>query len=279
MSSKVMYTCDHCGAKCKGDEYASTGRWDEPGIIVFGKTVHGCSREHLGIALAKMFGIGVNGEADELLNRKQRELTKLADANSFLVTEHDNMRARIAELEARMPANEVTNVERAQYDRTIELQRKRIEELQANADGLERDRRHCVEAISESNLVPPGRTLVEGIGELVRLHRHAAKKIAELEKCILRPVSVDGKTPGEVALEAWNPGANGYSAYRDDWERAALAVLRAFGNQPSQTPQTNAGAVAMYEATKDAARRAFPDEPQAITLPTKPTKPLREDDR
>jgi hypothetical protein len=37
--------------------------------------------------------------------------------------------ARIAELEARSPANECTNAERAQHEATIEQQRKRIEEL------------------------------------------------------------------------------------------------------------------------------------------------------
>lgn len=102
MSCEVMYTCDHCNTHCSGEQYASIGRWDESGIIALGKTVHGCSKEHLGIALAKMFGIGINGETDELLNRKRRELTKLADANNFLIIERDNMRARVAELEKRI---------------------------------------------------------------------------------------------------------------------------------------------------------------------------------
>ena len=130
MSIETIYKCDHCGTRCSGDELATIAEWKEPTTITFGKAVHGCSKEHLGIALAKMFGIGVNGEADELLNRKQRELTKLTDANNFLVTERDNMRARLAELEARIPANEVTNAERMQYETTIELQQKRIEELE-----------------------------------------------------------------------------------------------------------------------------------------------------
>ena len=144
MSIETIYKCDHCGTRCSGDERATIAEWKEPTTITFGKAVHGCSKEHLGIALAKMFGIGVNGEADELLNRKQRELTKLTDANNFLVTERDNMRARLAELEARMPANEVTNAERealnkacldavsaaASAEHRLDLAKERIVELE-----------------------------------------------------------------------------------------------------------------------------------------------------
>ena len=148
MSIETIYKCDHCGTRCSGDERATIAEWKEPTTITFGKAVHGCSKEHLGIALAKMFGIGVNGKADELLNRKQRELTKLTDANNFLVTERDNMRARLAELEARMPANEVTNAERealnkacldavsaaASAEHRLDLAKERIVELEKQRD-------------------------------------------------------------------------------------------------------------------------------------------------
>lgn len=262
MSCKVMYTCDHCGKEVS----PYIGKQWKAGFLTVGPNIddiHACSKEHLTLALAKTFDIPLDASTLRLVTEKNEAL----ETARAVIIERDTMRARLAELEARMPANEVTNAERMQYETTIELQQKRIAELE--------------------------------------------KRIAELTE----PMTVDGKTPGQVALEAWNPGANGYSAYRDDWERSALAVLRAFG-QPSQTtqdaaealrrvrksfagyqgecaavvreaiddelakleakPTTNAEAVAMYEATKDAARRAFPDEPQAITLPTKPTKPLRE---
>lgn len=81
-------------------------------------------------------------------------------------------------IDAQVSAANVVAGERLE---TIELQRKRAVDLEAQIAGLERDRRHCVDAISESNLVPPGRTLLEGIGELIRLHRHAKKRFAELE--------------------------------------------------------------------------------------------------
>ena len=238
MSSEVIYKCDHCGAKCPGDEYASIGRWDEPGTIIFGKTVHGCSKEHLGIALAKMFGIGINGETDELLNRKRRELTKLADANNFLIIERDNMHDRVAELE------------------------KRIAKLTApvTVDGK-----------------TPGQVGFEGYRDA----RH--------------------KATGE-----WTSWEHELAAVqRDWWGSSALAVLRAFG-QPSQTTQDTVEVLRRVRERIDS--NPYPDvrslrhiddelakleakpaqsppdtstesglpDPviAAITLPTKPTKPL-----
>ena len=122
-------TCDHCGNEVpnvynKRFTFMATNAAAQMG------TIDACSKEHLGIALAKMFGIGINGESDELLDRKRRELTKLTDANNFLIIDRDNTGAHVVELESRIPANEVTNAERAQYDQTIELQRKRIADLE-----------------------------------------------------------------------------------------------------------------------------------------------------
>ena len=122
-------TCDHCGNEVpsvydKRFTFMATNAVAEMG------TIDACSKEHLGIALAKMFGIGINGEATELLDRKQRELTRLIDANNCLIGDRDNMRARVAELESRIPAEEVSGAERAQYDQTIKLQQKRIADLE-----------------------------------------------------------------------------------------------------------------------------------------------------
>ena len=47
------------------------------------------------------------------------------------------------------------------------------------------------------------------------------------------PPTVDGKTPGQVACEAWNNGDVWKETnYKQEWERSASAVLAAFGNQP-----------------------------------------------
>lgn len=75
MSMKTVYMCDHCGAECDGDQYASIGRWDEPKTITFGKTIHGCTKEHLGLALAKAFGIGVDGRCAGIITAKDLEIS------------------------------------------------------------------------------------------------------------------------------------------------------------------------------------------------------------
>jgi hypothetical protein len=53
------------------------------------------------------------------------------------------------------------------------------------------------------------------------------------------PMTVDGKTPGQVANEGYERAAGSRT---ESWEAAANAVLRAFG-QPNQTTQTNAAEV------------------------------------
>ena len=145
MSCKVMYTCDHCGKEVS----PYIGKQWKAGFLTVGpniEDIHACSFEHLTLALAKTFYIPLDASTLRLVTEKNDAL----NAARAAIVECDNMRARLAELEARMPANEVTNAERAQYEAMIELQRKRIEELQANADGLERDRRHRVVTIPES---------------------------------------------------------------------------------------------------------------------------------
>lgn len=75
MSQKVVTTCDHCSKECDGDQYASIGRWEEPKAITFGKTIHGCTKEHLGFALAKAFGIGVDGQCAVIIHEKGLEIS------------------------------------------------------------------------------------------------------------------------------------------------------------------------------------------------------------
>jgi hypothetical protein len=66
MSSKTVYLCDHCGAECSGDQYASIGQWNEP--------VHGYSKERLGFALAKVFGISLDGKAIARITELEQQL-------------------------------------------------------------------------------------------------------------------------------------------------------------------------------------------------------------
>jgi hypothetical protein len=119
-------------------------------------------------------------------------------------------------------------------------------EAQQRVVELEREQRECLSLITESRLVMPGRTLAEAVKDLIELHGYAAKKIAELTAC----VDVNGKTPGQVSVEARRSATlkrrapfyvhDVYDGEKVDnaaiEEEAALAVLRAFG-QPSQTTQ------------------------------------------
>ena len=125
MSCKVMYTCDHCGKEVSpyiGKQWKASFLTVKLDI----DDIHACSKEHLTLALAKTFDIPLDASTLRLVTEKNEAL----ETARAVIIERDNMRARLAELEARMPANEVTNAERMQYETTIELQQKRIEELE-----------------------------------------------------------------------------------------------------------------------------------------------------
>lgn len=198
MSCKVMYTCDHCGKEVS--PYINR-QW-KAGFLTVGSKIddiHACSKEHLSLALAKVFDIPLDTSTLRLVTEKNDAL----NAARVAIVDRDNMRARVAELEPRIPANEVTNAERAQYDQTIELQQKRITDLE--------------------------------------------KRIASTPA----PPTVDGKTPGQVDYEAYSAARLGPDDHGSRWdhldertkqwnEAGAKAVLRAFGNQPGQTPPTSA---------------------------------------
>ncbi len=141
-------TCDHCGTEVP-NVYDKRFSFMAINAAAQMGTIDACSKEHLGIALAKMFGIGINGDANELLDRKQRELTKLIDANNVLIIDRDNMRARVAEHEARTHTFDTLKVE--------------LQRVQARERALE-------------------------------------KRLAEMPT----PLTVDGKTPGQVGLAAWD---------------------------------------------------------------------------
>ena len=210
-------TCDHCGTEVP-NVYTKRFSFMATNAVAEMGTIDACSKEHLGIALAKMFGISINGEANELLDRKQRELTKLTDANNFLIIDRDNMRARVAELESRIPANEVTNAERAQYDQTIGLQQKRITDLEKRLAEM---------------AVPPtvdGKTPGQVFGEAFR--NGFGKRV------VPNPDSELVRTRGGDLVRDYQ------REQELDWANAmeigAIAVLRAFGNQGGQTESTNA---------------------------------------
>ncbi len=188
MSCKTVITCDFCDATITGKPCYVT-----PLGAAFDMergTIYGCSKKHLALALAKAFGVPI---------------APPSNAISEMVEGWAN------------PANEVTSVERAQYDQTIELQKQRIAELEKDAE----------------------EKAVVARAYIVSLE----KRLAELST----PLSVDGKTPGQVDYEGYffetpddaTTWPNLSPVKRNRHERAAQAVLRAFG-QSGQTPQTNA---------------------------------------
>jgi Cu/Zn superoxide dismutase len=89
MSQEITYTCDHCGAQCSGNLYVSVWGDGSEERAYKHTRLDGCTREHLGLVVAKAFGMPTNA-----------------------------------------PANSCTDAERTQYETTIELQRKRIAELE-----------------------------------------------------------------------------------------------------------------------------------------------------
>jgi hypothetical protein len=122
MSTKYVYICDHCGAECTDKfEFSLFGRWARKDAQYIPDNVHGCTREHTVLAVAKILGIGVDGKAVELLAAKDAriaELTKQRDEEHGLAQlraieidtwkkELAEARERINELESRPDATEV----------------------------------------------------------------------------------------------------------------------------------------------------------------------------
>ena len=94
MSEKTVITCDHCGipventTKSRFTAMLVNAAYDMP-------TIDGCSKEHLGLALAKAFGLPIDAKAADLFV----EHAKSEARRVFLETEAKRLEARIAELE------------------------------------------------------------------------------------------------------------------------------------------------------------------------------------
>ena len=169
----AMMTADHIATLCGGEDYSPTDRR-------YARSAVQAFQEFVAPILAAN-----DARIQELESLHAGSMRSLRKQFEFAPQDGDAntgkwiLRADVLNaIDAQVSAANVVAGERLE---TIELQRKRTVDLEAQIAGLERDRRHCVDAITESNLVPPGRTLLEGIGELVRLHRRAKKRLAELE--------------------------------------------------------------------------------------------------
>ena len=94
MSEKTVITCDHCGipventTKSRFTAMPVNAAYDMP-------TIDGCSKEHLGLALAKAFGLPIDAKAADLFV----EHAKSEARRVFLETEAKRLEARIGEIE------------------------------------------------------------------------------------------------------------------------------------------------------------------------------------
>ena len=61
----------------------------------------------------------------------------------------------------------------AKLEQKIKMQHAEMGEARARVAELEREQRECVEALSESLLVMPGRTLIEAVKDLIELYGSA----------------------------------------------------------------------------------------------------------
>lgn len=96
MSEKTVITCDHCEVtventtKSRFTVMPVNAAYDMP-------TIDACSREHLGLALAKAFGLPIDTKAADLFV----EHAKSEARRVFLETEAKRLEARVVELEKR----------------------------------------------------------------------------------------------------------------------------------------------------------------------------------
>jgi hypothetical protein len=76
MSCQIVYKCDHCGAKVS--PYINE-QWRASFLTVGANIddVHACSKEHLGLALAKTFGIDVNWKMVDEIERCKKRIAEL----------------------------------------------------------------------------------------------------------------------------------------------------------------------------------------------------------
>lgn len=159
---------------------------------------------------------------------RERAIERYRDGANTHIEKMSKVNARIAELEARSPANECSDGERTQYELTIAQQQKRIAELETSTKQAWRERDYFQSRASEN----PTKALV------VRLEseRDAARTEilvlqARIDELTTVPV-VDGQTPGEVLIlsqQGCEPRLVSLEMLASA-EIDARAVLRVFGN-------------------------------------------------
>lgn len=222
MSIKRLISCDYCGTSVP-DTYEGHFR----ACFVLAATepdIDACSREHLGFAIAKAFGIPIDGNLGLRLEEKTRECMAA-------VSKSDGRGEDIRRMQQEI--DERSNAERELEKQIVALNRA----LDEKSKLVGTDRMEATAAILENG----------------RLQ----SRIAELTA----PVVVDGKTPGQVAHEGFHEEWAKPKKFREDtpfpqqslevrknWEAAAAAVIRAFGPQSAADTYQSSYAELAYEA-------------------------------
>jgi hypothetical protein len=223
---KTIYTCDHCG-KDVPNMYKALYSVMFTNAMGGHDDVHGCSREHLGFAVARTFGIPIDGNLAAKLEAVSAHRDSLAsDADERL-----------------------TQLQEA---------RKQIETLKGQL-------MHAIDS-----------------GDAAR------EQLAHTPP----PPNVDGKTPADVAREAFQHVVQNHheSEGVSGWNAAARAVLSAFAPDPTQAVMEALGRVRRDIAQRDVRKEhgqmatdmalaIIDDELSALpaadlTGPKKPTKPV-----
>ena len=273
MSEKTVITCDHCGipventTKSRFTAMPVNAAYDMP-------TIDGCSKEHLGLALAKAFGLPIDAKAAGLFVEHAKsearrvfletEAKRLEARRVFLETEAKRLEARIAELERQDRDAFTPNPISMMVDSWANPQK----EWDA-ANGKTPGQVNYA-AFRDGVMNHHEMDIVDD--ELAKLEAKPAGKAPECFLCGKKPhdhtMMVLESLPEQFEVKWCNGRRQNFGTEKPAWwdvpKSDHVHELKSCSFCDKQPPNTSA-------------ESGLPDAVlAAITLPTKPTKPLRE---
>ncbi len=158
MSMATTYTCDYCGGTCTGNVYASLwGDGDETKAYKH-ERLDGCTKDHLGFAVAKAFEIPIDGNMSARIDELTRATRNIPGLEGMLknVTENyerhkkdaaaqiDELQRKLtgAQYEADEAKEKLSRLEHAERDARaipVELIRTAAKAMRVVVDFLEND--------------------------------------------------------------------------------------------------------------------------------------------
>ena len=296
MSEKTVITCDHCGipventTKSRFTAMPVNAAYDMP-------TIDGCSKEHLGLALAKAFGLPIDTKAADLFV----EHAKSEAHRVFLEADVKRLEARIGEIEQMAARIAELEQQKALLGNALQGGAYDVKDLCARIAELEK-RSHMVVPNPISMMVEswanpqkewdaangktPGQVnyaaFRDGVmnhhemdivdDELAKLEAKPAGKAPECFLCGKGPhdhtMMVLESLPEQFEVKWCNGRRQNFGTEKPAWwdvpKSDHVHELKSCSFCDKQPPNTSAES------------GPLPDAVLAITLPTKPTKPLRE---